>query len=120
MKKTHVEVELLKTNWIFRGTKTKETTDFDDLLSIFGQSVNDSIYTTEFVVHLVDEFWSIHQFSIFVTCCIPFLIHFWACVVLFSQYFTEEPGDFTFKLGLLKTIVYVLTVYFQMFEFLQW
>merc|ERR1712226_835284 len=43
MKKTHVKVDLLKTNWIFRGTKTKVTTDFDDLLSIFGQNVNDSI-----------------------------------------------------------------------------
>ena len=121
LKKTPVKVTLLKTNWIFRGTKKKEATDFDDLLSIFGQSVNDSIYTTEFVVHLVDEFWSIHQFSIFVTCCIPFLVHFWASVILFSEYFTQEPPEtFILKLTITKTLCYVLTMYFQMFEVLQW
>ena len=53
-------MSLLKTHWVFRGTKEKETSDFDDLLSIFAENINDSIYTTEFVVNLVDEFWSIH------------------------------------------------------------
>ena len=60
LKKTPVKVSLLKTQWVFRGTKEKETSDFDDLLSIFAENINDSIYTTKFVVNMVDEFWSIH------------------------------------------------------------
>ena len=60
LKKTPVEVNLLKTHWIFRGTKEKEATDFVDLLGIFVDHTNDIIYTTEFVVNLVDEFWSVH------------------------------------------------------------
>ena len=35
MKKTPVEINLLKTKWIFGGTKDKEKTEFDDLLGIF-------------------------------------------------------------------------------------
>ena len=42
---------MLKTHWVFRGTKEKETSDFDDLLSIFAENINDSIYTTTFVVN---------------------------------------------------------------------
>ena len=83
-KKTQVSVNLLKTHWVFRGTKEEDESSFDDLLSIFAENINDSIYTTEFVVNLVDEFWNIHQLSIFLTCCVPFLTHFYATIVFMS------------------------------------
>ena len=119
-KRTPVEVSLLKTHWVFRGTKEKDTSDFDDLLSIFAGNINDSIYDTEFVVNLVDEFWSIHQLSIFLTCCVPFLFHFWACITFMSVYLTKEPEGLTFEEGFSKILVYFLTIYFQLFEFEQW
>ena len=118
-KKTQVQASLLKTRWVFRGTKKEEESSFDDLLSIFAENINDSIYTTEFVVNLVDEFWSIHQLSIFLTCCVPFLLHAWATIIFMSKYLTKDPSGLCFEKVFSKIVVYVLTIYFQLFEFEQ-
>ena len=65
---------------------------------------------------MVDEFWSIHQLSIFLACTVPFLIHFWACLTFFSVYLTKDPEELNVEIVMAKTFVYLLTIYFQLFE----
>ena len=61
-KMTQVKVRLLRTNWMFKG---KEGQEQDDLIQ-FMQSINnlkddeEAHYTNEFLLTIVDAFWSIY------------------------------------------------------------
>lgn len=108
----------MKTRWIFRGTKTKASSDIGDLLYIFTlPDVSDTLYTTDFIVHLVDEFWSIHQLNIFLAVCLPFIFHFVATLYFFSAYLTHDPDGTTSAIKVISSIfIYVPAIYFEMFE----
>lgn len=118
-KATPVEVEMLKTNWIFRGTNgtngitAKEKSDISDLLSIFNDEISESIYQTRFVSHLIHEIWTIHQYNIIFIVFIPFLIYFSTVLYFFSTHLNalETGGESLISLAA-RVPIYLGCIYF--------
>ena len=74
--KTLVDVSMLRTAWVFRDREKGELKDFDKLIKALAESETDSMYNTDFVVTIVEEFWSLYQMSIFIAIFIPFCFYF--------------------------------------------
>ena len=51
------------------------------------------MYNTDFVVTIVDEFWSLYQMSIFIAVFIPFLFYFQATLTYFTFYLAIPDED---------------------------
>ena len=75
------------------------------------------MYTTEFVVTLIEEFWEIYQTSIFLLVFIPFALYAIACVVYFSLFYdTDNSGESSKVKQVLKVWIYMITLYMFSFE----
>ena len=65
---------MLNTNWVFRKTENSDSADLFKLIKTLDEQASEKLYSTEFVVTLIEEFWQLYQMSIFVIVFIPFLI----------------------------------------------
>lgn len=117
-----VDVSMLRTNWIFRSREDSqgEHQNFDAFIETLAQSDSDQMYSTQFMIMIVDEFWSLYQTSIFCTCFLPFVIYCYSTLRLFSISYTKDPNDIEdddqWKVTLNEFIVVLLTLYFLIFE----
>ena len=84
--KTLVEVSMLRCSWVFRDREMGELKNFDKLIKALAESPSDSMYNTDFVITIVDEFWSLYQMSIFIAVFVPFLLYFQATLTYFTFY----------------------------------
>ena len=91
--KTLVEVSMLRTGWVFRDKEKGELKNFDKLIKALAESPSDSMYNTDFIITLVDEFWSLYQMSIFIAVFIPFLFYFQATITYFTFYLAVPDED---------------------------
>ena len=69
---------MLRTNWIFREIKsstenTWKKNDFLQLIETLDNAEDDSLYTTEFVEALIQQFWSLY-IKVFNYVFVPFII----------------------------------------------
>jgi len=113
---------MLRTNWIFKKTVTKsEPNDMFLLIKTLDTQNSDSLYQTEFVRVLIDEFWDLYQSSIFLFIFLPFFTYA-ACIILYFSYYFLDSGEEDEGLGAsttektLKIMIYVLNVYIGSFE----
>ena len=79
-----VEVKILKTDWIFKKTAVVDDNDLFNLINTLNTEATDSLFGTEFITILIEEFWEMFQVAIFVVVFIPFLIYAFACCAYFS------------------------------------
>ena len=80
------------------------------------------MYTTEFVVTLIEEFWEVYQTSIFLLVFIPFSFYAIACIVYFSLYYEPDKinsGEDSLVKWALKVWIYIITLYMFSFEVFQ-
>jgi len=116
---------MLRTNWIFKQTETfDEPNDMFLLVKTLVTQNSDSLYQTEFVRVLIDEFWDLYQTSIFLFIFLPFFTYAASVIFYFSYYFldsTEENEQLgTSKMEkTLKVMIYVLNIYIASFEVVQ-
>ena len=68
-----VEVKLLKTDWIFKKTAVVDDNDLFNLINTLNTEATDSLFGTEFITILIEEFWEMFQMAIFVVVFIPYL-----------------------------------------------
>ena len=87
--KTFVKVRMLKTVWLFRGRKGYEQNDLLLLMKNINVRRDETIYTNEFLVTIIDAFWSLHQTQIILTNFIPFLLYAFFCIIYFPLLLTE-------------------------------
>ena len=124
-----VEVSMLRTDWVFRDRERGELKNFDKLIKALAESPSDSMYNTDFVITIVDEFWSLYQTSIFITVFIPFIVYFF-CTNYYFSFFLAIPiderhpeldaGDVDQLQGsekILVCLIFILTAFFTAFEF---
>ena len=52
--------------------------------------------------------------------CVPFILHFAACIYFFSSYLTADPEGETFMKIMTRVPIYLGALYFQWFEVLQY
>ena len=88
---------MLRTNWIFRETKSGKDSnprdgkanasgsDFLMLIETLDGVADESLYTTEFVEALVTQFWTLY-IKVFDWVFIPFVIQTASCVIYFSYF----------------------------------
>ena len=61
LQKKIVKVKMLRTNWIFKNTETdSEPNDLFKLIKTLDSQNSDSLYSTEFVKVLIEEFWDLY------------------------------------------------------------
>ena len=58
--KLGVEVAMLHTSWIFRDRKTGERKSFRYFIKALLEADSELMYTTDFMIMIVDEFWSLY------------------------------------------------------------
>ena len=107
---------MLRTNWIFRDLEDKSTNMFLELIETLDGVDDPTLYTTEFVRALVQEFWNLYN-KVFDFVFIPFIIQSLTCVIYFSYYIQLEEDHRVgcFEL-IIKITVYITTVYFFWLE----
>ena len=54
------------------------------LINTLNTQPSDSLFSTEFVMVLVDEFWDLYQLAIFIIVFVPFIIYTLATIVYFT------------------------------------
>ena len=81
------------------------------------------MYSTKFMITIVDEFWTLYQTSIFCTCFLPFMIYFAATLQLFARDYTSRDWRATSAITPEMKLQYacegtvvILTCYFFVFE----
>ena len=100
-------------------SKSGSHSNFLELIDTLDNVANQELYTTEFVVALIQEFWLLY-YKVFDFVFIPFVAQSIACVIYFSYFLTQEVvEDHLFLQWLTKTVVYITTVYFSWLEWLQ-
>ena len=57
--KVAVEVNILKTNWIFRDRNKGERKTFSFFIKALVEAESETMYTTDFMITIVDEFWKL-------------------------------------------------------------
>ena len=55
-----VDVNMLKTSWIFRDRDEGELKSFDNFITTLANSESEQMYKTEFMSLIVDEFWVLY------------------------------------------------------------
>ena len=79
-----VDVKALHTGWIFRDTNSSDQNDLFMLINTLNTQPSDSLFSTEFVMVLVDEFWDLYQLAIFIIVFVPFIIYTLATILYFT------------------------------------
>ena len=77
---------MLRTNWIFRETDGEQN-DLFRLIKTLDAQNSDSLYLTEFVAVLIEEFWDLYQSSIFLFVFLPFVVYAMCVIIYFSNFF---------------------------------
>ena len=116
--KRSVEVSVLNTNWIFRDSEGGEKKSLSYFIKALVETESELMYTTDFMITIIEEFWNLYQVSIFLTCLLPFLVYLYAAVRYFSYYLSnlEYEIEHPWKRISLQIVIIVLTVYFTFFE----
>ena len=117
--KALVEVQMLRTNWIFRH-KSDTASSKNDFLQLLDtqDTVDESLYTTEFVVALMHVIWTL-QSKVFNWIFVPFLLQSASCLIYFSFYIQQDENDFTVVKLLIEICIYITTAFFLYLELLQ-
>ena len=88
---------MLRTNWIFREIKQSEdevgsTNDFLELIDTLDNAEDKSLYTTEFVEALIEQFWALY-IKLFNWIFVPFVIQTISVIIYFSYYIKMPPEE---------------------------
>ena len=92
--KQFVEVKLLKTDWIFKKTASADENDLFSLINTLNTQASESLFGTEFITVLIDEFWDTYQMAIIIVVFIPFMIYAAACLIYFTLHQRRIIGTF--------------------------
>ena len=116
-----VEVEMLRTNWIFRDREVGDTKDLKKFINALADTDSDEMYTTDFMIMVVNEFWSLYQVAIIVACFLPYLFVFFPVTIYYFTFIMGEEEEKLDKVGpeieaVLGISVIVCTLYFFSFE----
>ena len=74
--------------------------DLFNLINTLNTQATDSLFGTEFITILIEEFWELYQMAIFLVVFIPFMIYAVACLLYFTLHqkrveklFSDEEMD---------------------------
>ena len=82
----NIEVSLLDISWIFqKGTDGKHR-DFGDLVKALAKAPHESLFGTDLINILVDNFWHMYSVRIKLLCMGPFMIYAFFCLFYFTHY----------------------------------
>ena len=122
--KVRVDVFMLRTNWIFREINSESkgmenTNEFLNLIDTLDNVEDKSLFTTEFVEALIQQFWSLY-IKVFNFVFVPFIIQTISCVIYFSQLIFIPPEETTgVTTWVIKATVIITTIYFAYLECIQ-
>ena len=85
----NVNVRMLKIDWIFHVDKNGKSRGFGDMVQALAKAPHESLFSTDLITTLVDNFWGKYSTSIIVFCLGPFMLYSIACAI----YFTGHVSD---------------------------
>ena len=115
---------MLRTNWIFREIKQSEDevgskNDFLELIDTLDNAEDKSLYTTEFVEALIEQFWALY-IKLFNWIFVPFVIQTISIIIFLSYYIKMPPEESNGPFfQLVRGTAYITTFYFGFLEYLQ-
>ena len=116
-----VEVQLLKVDWAFAAYKGNESVGFRELVVALSQAPNESLFSTDLIITLVDHFWDRYYRAIFIRCFIPYCAYFVVSLYYVSNFTVAgiSPDDrwsFTVEF-FMRWFILLSVLYFAFFEF---
>ena len=111
---------MLRIDWIFQSGR-----GFAGLVQTLAKAQSESVFSTELVITLTENFWSEYKSAIVKYCLFPFIVYFLSTMIYFSHYllleelsttweFAQNPGEIV-----CRVLVIVTTIYFGAYEFVQ-
>ena len=82
----NIVVSLLDISWIFQKGADGNRRDFGDLVKALAKAPHESLFGTDLINILVDNFWRMYALKIRVYCMVPFLVYASFCLVYFTYY----------------------------------
>ena len=122
----NVTVKMLKIDWMFHKGHDGKGRNFGDMVRALARAPHESLFSTELVITLVENFWDEYSSKIKTLCLIPFMIYFAACAFYFSYYLNDDQnlelrtftGEYIGELLTYFTVI-VGTFYFLIYEIIQ-
>ena len=117
-----VEVQLLKIDWVYATYNDLKTVGFRELIVALAKAPNESLFSTDLVITLINHFGSRYYNAIFIRCFIPYIIYFVTAICYLSTYTLPgiDPEErWSPTIEFFMRWVYLLgTLYFEFFELL--
>lgn len=111
---------MLRIDWLFRRDP-----GFKQTVQTLANTPDESLFSSELVITLVENFWEEYYYSIVWLVLIPFVIYFLTTMVYFSTYLIDEVNmhhdkdEHTNLEYVLRIILIIMMIYFAAYEILQ-
>ena len=76
--------------WIYHVDKNGKARGFGDLVRALAKAPHESLFSTDLVTTLIDNFWEEYATKIKRRCLYPFIIYFIACAIYFTTYCIDK------------------------------
>ena len=117
-----VMVKKLTLDWVHAGYKGFQKVGFKELILALADAPHESLFSTQFIIALVQHFWDFYYKRIFFLCFVPYIIYFLSTLVYVASYAVEgieEDQKYAFTLEfVLRIIIVSCVIYFAVFEFI--
>ena len=113
---------MLPQNWLYkkRYNSNKETGS-KTLVKALADAPHESLFSTDLVITLVDQFWANFSKTIIQFGFLPFVLYLIVTLKYFASYISEEPHEFKFRSQetWFRCLIYVFWTYFASHEVMQ-
>ena len=118
-----IETSYLNVEWIYKSIDGSSKS-FTDFIEMIAEAPNESLFSTEIIVSLVEYFWDDYYGQIYNKVFIPFMIYFVLTIGYFSVMVTEDmPPEQVWNFWsaefAVRNIALIFLLYFLLYEFYQ-
>ena len=121
---------MLKVTWILRDRNKGIVKSFRHFLNalVDNEDQENAMLSSDFITTIVEEFWSTHQYGLFLLCFVPFLLLWHASIYFFSLCMSENADVNSAFQGMSSTVywrfclqaeIIVFSLYLFYFELMQ-
>ena len=112
---------MLSLEWVHADYKGFRNVGFKELILALAMAPNETLFSTELVITLIQHFWDFYYKRIFKACFVPYCIYFLSTIFYLSIYAVEgiaEEENYALPVEvMLRFIILFCVVYFAIFEF---
>lgn len=84
-------LKILPVNWLYVNAYDGTNSSFKTLVKALANAPHESIFSTDFVITLVQSFWSEYSSRVINLAFVPFMVYLTVTVKYYASYLNDEP-----------------------------